>query len=155
MKLTIFTDGASRSNPGPSASGFMILNDNASVLVQEEIFNGTRTNNFAEYNAIILALRKAASLYGYGNDIELYSDSELVVKQLNGQYKVKDAAIKDLHKDASALAGKFTSCMFYNVPRENANISAVDKALNNLLDNINKDGASDVSKHMGKQDLLR
>jgi len=136
MDLYIYTDGASRGNPGRSASGYIILDDSNKLLSKEIFYDGRKTNNFAEYMAIIAALEKAAQLYGYENNIILTSDSELVIKQINGIYKVKDKHLKVLNKRAKNLAKSFKSCRFQNAKRANKYISLVDKELNRLLDKM-------------------
>jgi len=137
MDLYIYTDGASRGNPGKSASGYLILDSSNKPLLKEVFYNGRKTNNFAEYIAIIAALEKVAKLYGYENNLILTSDSELVVKQINGLYKVKERVLKKLNKRVIELAGKFKSCRFQNAKRENKYIAIVDKELNRFLDEIN------------------
>ncbi len=137
MKLHIYTDGAARGNPGPSASGYMILDIGGKVLAKGSFFNGVRTNNVAEYTAIIFALKKAGSDYGYDSGITLSSDSMLVVNQLNGVYKIKDETLRRLHAEAGSEAARFRSCVFISVPREEKHIMEVDKALNMLLDKRN------------------
>jgi len=134
-KITIYTDGAARGNPGPSASGYSIYLNGRQVAKGEKL-NGPATNNFAEYNAVILALR-----WCVGNlpnhkecDVGLYSDSELVVRQLCGIYKVKSEDMKKLNKIAKGLIKEFRGVKFQNLPREDSNISAVDARLNQLLD---------------------
>ncbi|MDE1824010.1 MAG: ribonuclease HI family protein [Candidatus Micrarchaeota archaeon] len=138
MLLTIYTDGASRSNPGESASGFQILDENSRQLLEKAFYNGIRTNNEAEYIAIIAALEAAGSLYGFENDVRIFSDSELVVKQITGAYKVKEAKLKAPNSKARALAKRFSSCILRNVPREDRHISQVDRHLNALLDDMAK-----------------
>lgn len=133
MKFEIYTDGASRSNPGPSASGFVIF-ENKRIVAQSFFYNGKKTNNIAEYLAIIAALKKVANEYGAKSEIKLFSDSELVVNQLQGNYKVKDEKLKVLYKEAKSIIAKFSRCEFSNVPRENKHISMVDHELNLLLD---------------------
>ena len=137
MDLYIYTDGASRGNPGKSASGYLILDSSNKPLLKEVFYNGRKTNNFAEYIAIIAALEKVAKMYGYENNLILTSDSELVVKQINGLYKVKERVLKKLNKRVIELAGKFKSCRFQNAKRENKYIAIVDKELNRFLDEIN------------------
>lgn len=134
MLITIYTDGASRSNPGESASGYQMLGNDGKMLIEKSFYNGIRTNNEAEYLAIIAALEAAGNLYGFQNDIRLFSDSELVVKQVNGTYKVKGDNLKALNLRARALAKRFPSCTLGNVPREDRHIKQVDKRLNLLLD---------------------
>jgi ribonuclease HI len=136
MRIVIYTDGAARGNPGRSASGYFIFDADHRLLFKEALYDGIKTNNFAEYYAVISALEKVAELYGYDNEIELFSDSKLVVNQLNGLYKTKTDHIKALNSQAMTLSKRFKRCAFSNVPRENEYISMVDKALNNLLDRI-------------------
>ncbi|MDE1822825.1 MAG: ribonuclease HI family protein [Candidatus Micrarchaeota archaeon] len=134
MLITIYTDGASRSNPGESASGYQMLDDKGKTLIEKEFYNGVRTNNEAEYLAIIAALEAAGNLYGLQNEIRLFSDSQLVVKQINGEFKIKGDNLKALNLKARALAKRFQACSLGNVPREEKHISQVDKRLNLLLD---------------------
>ncbi len=134
MLLNIYTDGASRNNPGKSASGYELLDSDRNTLMQKSFYNGIKTNNEAEYLAIIAALMAASETYGYDAEIDLYSDSRLVISQLNGVFKVKSHELKKLHKDAMELVGKFRACRLHNVPRENEYITRVDAELNRLLD---------------------
>ncbi len=138
MKFYIYTDGASRGNPGKSASGYMILNDKGKKLLGSVLYNGIKTNNFAEYNAIVRALERAKRAYGRGNEVMLFSDSKLVISQIKGIYKTKDAMLNRMRENVAVLAESFDSCSFANVPRENKDIKAVDKALNIFLDKIKK-----------------
>ncbi len=134
MKLYIYTDGASRGNPGKSASGYLIIDDSGKVIAKEVLYNGIKTNNFAEYMAIISALEKVAQLFGYDNEIHITSDSQLAINQINGVYKVKDKYLKELNKKVKELSSKFKSCTFSNDRRENKYISIVDKEINKFLD---------------------
>ncbi len=136
-RVVIYTDGAARGNPGHSASGYCIYVNGKRAASGAE-YNGVATNNSAEYNAVILALRwcaeniKARKAHG----IEVYSDSELVVRQLNGRYKVKSDEMRRLNHEAKSLAELFNSVKFGNLPRSNANIAEVDARLNRLLDEL-------------------
>lgn len=142
-KLTIYTDGAARGNPGPSASGFMAYREGSLVHRHFE-YNAIATNNYAEYKAVLLALRWCASSGGgSGLSIELYSDNELVVRQLRMEYKIKSKALKPLNDEIKDLANRFKGVVFKNVPRENMYIAAVDRALNELLDRIQKSGGKE------------
>jgi len=136
MDIYIYTDGASRGNPGKSASGYLILDSSNKPLLKEVFYNGRKTNNFAEYMAIIAALEKVAKLYGYENNITLTSDSEVAVKQINGLYKVREKHLKELNKRVIELAMKFKSCKFQNAKRENRYIAMVDRELNRFLDEM-------------------
>lgn len=153
MELHIYTDGASRGNPGESASGYYVFDNNYRLLLKKIFYNGIKTNNFAEYNAILNALAKVAEDYGFNNEVMVVSDSEVAVKQINGLYKVKSDALKVLNNRVKRIAKKFTKCTFRNVSRENKYISAVDRDLNRLLDKIKKDG-SEIYK-VGKEDMQK
>ncbi len=138
MLISVYTDGASRNNPGKSASGYAAFDGIGRLLFKKSFYNGIRTNNEAEYLAIIGALGATADKYGYGVDIILYSDSQLAVRQLKGSYKVKVPELKKLHSEATALLKKFRSFALNSVPRENPHITEVDAGLNLLLDRHEK-----------------
>lgn len=114
--LTIYTDGASRGNPGAAAFAYVIRGDGV-PLVEEAGCLGTMTNNQAEYTALVRALEHAARL-GAGHRLLVHSDSELMVKQMNGQYKVKNADLLDLYEQAKELAGQFEGVQLIHVRRE-------------------------------------
>ena len=114
------TDGGARGNPGPSAIAF-VLRDNNVLVASEGEFIGTATNNVAEYKALIKGVGFAKSL-GV-RDLTCYIDSELVVKQLNGQYRVKDENLKKLFKDVKALVLGFKSILFIPATRYSGGIS--------------------------------
>jgi ribonuclease HI len=139
-KVIIYTDGAARGNPGPSASGYSICDEHGKQVKGIVTYNGIKTNNFAEYTAVILALEWCTkNIADYKSlDILLYSDSEVVVRQLNGHYKVKAIGLKPLNEKARKLSGEFKSVTFKNLPREHSGIRRVDSALNALLDKRNK-----------------
>ena len=134
MTLYVYTDGASRGNPGESASGYLILDYRDKQLAKRVFYNGVCTNNVAEYKAIIAALKKAVAMANEGEELVLRSDSELVVNQLSGNYRVKDAKLRVLNTEAKRLLKKFGKRELLAVRRENRHISAVDKALNAFLD---------------------
>jgi ribonuclease HI len=115
MELTLFTDGASRNNPGEAGAGVFIMRDGAHL---EGIarYLGTTTNNIAEYTAAIIGLERALQLGA--SRVRLCADSELMVKQLNGQYKVKNEGLKPLHAQAKELIAKIGSVEVQYVPRE-------------------------------------
>ncbi len=134
--ITIYTDGAARGNPGPSASGFMAYENDRMIHGHSE-YNGKATNNFAEYKAILIALKWCESKYELGQlSITLYSDNELVVRQLNGTYRVKSLPLSALNREISKISRRLHSTEFLNVRRENPRIAAVDKSLNILLDKV-------------------
>ncbi|MGC8675963.1 MAG: RNase H family protein [Candidatus Micrarchaeia archaeon] len=137
MKLLIYTDGASRGNPGRSASGYSIYTEAYALLKSNVIYNGIATNNEAEYKAIIAAL-KAALEFGKDTEIELFSDSKLAISQLLGVYKIKSGELKKLNNEAKKLLGEFKSYKLSNPRRSDAHISEVDRQLNIFLDFMEK-----------------
>lgn len=130
-KLKIFADGGARGNPGPAAAGFVITNANDETLESDGVYLGETTNNQAEYQAVKLALERAAKYSP--TEINFYLDSELVVKQLNGQYKVKNAALKPRVEEIKMLINTFPKVSFSHVFR--AQNKLADKQVNIALDN--------------------
>ena len=131
----IYTDGASRGNPGNSAWAYIILN-NGIIETQNSGFCEFATNNLAEYSAVINALSDAQK-QGF-KDILLYSDSQLIVRQLRGEYKVRDRCLRNLYLKTNAIIKKLDSVSFENVPRSNKNISIADRMCNETLDAFQK-----------------
>lgn len=131
-KLISYTDGGARGNPGPAAIGGVLQNENGETVAEFGEAIGEATNNQAEYQAIIKALEKAQELGA--QEVEAYLDSELVVRQLNGEYKVKHANMKPLFEEAQGLVGKFKKVTFAHVFRED-NVRA-DELLNEVLDDL-------------------
>lgn len=130
ISARIFTDGASRGNPGPAGAGAIIESGDGAVEDEISEYIGERTNNAAEYIALILALQRA---YDLGKrEIELYLDSQLVVEQLLGKYKVKSSALKPLYEKATELISRFDSASVSHVHRaENAK---ADELANDAID---------------------
>jgi ribonuclease HI len=116
-ELTIHTDGASRGNPGDAAFAYTIER-NGAAAIEEAGRLGRQTNNQAEYAALVRALEHALRL-GAEHRVVVHSDSELMVKQMRGEYKVKNGDLRDLYDRARRLAGQFTGpVMFKHVRRE-------------------------------------
>jgi ribonuclease HI len=115
-RLTIYTDGASSGNPGPAAIGAVIRDGQGKVVSRISRSIGRTTNNQAEYRAIIAALEEAARLGAEKVDIK--SDSELVVKQLKGRYRVKKATLRPLYQEVVRLAGTLKAFTITHIPRE-------------------------------------
>ena len=136
MVFKIYTDGASRGNPGISASGYVVFDGHMKMIGERYFYNGKATNNAAEYKAVIGALEFVLGISGAEKDMELYSDSQIVVRQLKGEYKVRDIGLRELHGKALVLLSSFKSYKLFNVPREDKNISYVDRQLNHLLDGV-------------------
>jgi len=135
-QVKIFSDGASRGNPGPSAVAFMILGVDNRELKRYSRFIGVGTNNQAEYKALIGALEAAADLTD-GN-LTCYLDSELVVKQLNGEYEVRNLVLKGLWREVDRIKQRFRTVSFQHVPRTNMYIREVDEMVNEELDEVQK-----------------
>ncbi len=116
MELTIYTDGASRNNPGEAGAGVFIMRD-GKPLEKIARYLGTTTNNIAEYTAAIIGLEHAVALGA--SRVRLIADSELLVKQLNGIYRVKNEGLKPLHMKAKELIARIGSVEVQYTPREN------------------------------------
>ncbi len=130
MTIQINFDGGSRGNPGKSACGFVIQLENKSIDGGK--FLGIMTNNQAEYNGMILALEELEKQnIEYDEEIIIYSDSELLVRQINGEYKVKSKNIKPLFKQAKELLNKYSNIKVEHIKRE-FNKEA-DKIVNKIL----------------------
>jgi ribonuclease HI len=115
-RLIIYTDGASSGNPGPSAIGAVIRDGQGRVISRISRAIGRATNNQAEYRAIIAALEEAIKLGAGAVDIK--SDSELVVKQLKGRYRVKKATLRPLYQEVVKLVGSLEAFTITHIPRE-------------------------------------
>jgi ribonuclease HI len=115
MKIIINADGASRGNPGPAAIGATLKDGVGKLLASVSRRIGRATNNQAEYQAMIAALEQALKLGA--TEFEAYLDSELVVRQLNGRYRVKNAALKPLYQRAKELQGRFRRSVVHHIPR--------------------------------------
>ncbi len=116
MKLIINTDGCSKNNPGPAAIGAVLRDVKGNVKDTVSAAIGKATNNEAEYRAVIVALEKARALGA--SQIELRSDSTLLVNQLNGRFKVKAEGLRPLHLQAMLMLGNFRQTIIRYVPRE-------------------------------------
>jgi ribonuclease HI len=130
-RLFVYTDGGSRGNPGMAAIGIVILDENEQVLETYKECVGIKTNNETEYNAIIKALELAKK---YSKKVHIYSDSELVVKQLNGEYKITKDHLKLLFLEVEKMEKDFEEVSYSNVPRENEHIQEADCLVNKALD---------------------
>jgi len=115
-KLIIKTDGGARGNPGPAAIGAVIKDEQGHLISSFSQVIGRTTNNQAEYQAIIAALQRALSLEA--SHVDLRSDSELVVNQIKGQYRVKKASLRPLYLEVVKLASQFESFTITCIPRE-------------------------------------
>jgi ribonuclease HI len=130
VKARLFTDGGSRGNPGPAAYAFVLEAADGTVLDARGEPIGVATNNVAEYSALVAGLERAAEL-GI-DELEVVSDSELLVKQMRGEYKVKNRALQELVLDASRLAQKLHRVSYTAVRREQNELA--DSLVNEALD---------------------
>ena len=131
MSLVIYSDGGSRGNPGKSAYAIVVTQD-GEIIHEHSEFLGINTNNYAEYRGLIAAISKALELKA--DEVEFIMDSELVIKQMRGEYKVKSPNIMNLHQDARSLSSLIPKVSFTHVKRENQFVSRADALLNAEMD---------------------
>ena len=132
MKVIAYTDGASRGNPGPASYGAVVYDEQGNELHRASQALGRATNNVAEYRGAIAALEAALGLGA--NEIELRMDSELVIRQLSGRYKVRNPGLAPLHKRILALRDRFDRVRLTHVPREQNKVA--DALANEALDGL-------------------
>jgi ribonuclease HI len=130
VRARLFTDGGARGNPGPAAYGFVLETEDGTVLAAEGQAIGVATNNVAEYSGLVAGLRKAHELHV--PEVEVVSDSELLVKQMRGEYRVKNEALRALFVEASGLARNLQSVEYRHVKR--AHNELADRLVNEALD---------------------
>jgi ribonuclease HI len=130
VEATLFADGGSRGNPGPAASGAVLLDPSGNLLEEIGAYLGVATNNVAEWTALILGLE--AALNRGIRTLAVRLDSELVVKQLNGEYRVKHAGLQPLHSRARRLLDRFSEVDVRHVPRKENKLA--DSLVNRVLD---------------------
>ena len=114
--FVLCVDGASKGNPGHSGIGFLIYNETGDIIAKEARYIGETTNNVAEYTAVIYALKKAIDLDA--ESVEIRSDSELIIKQLNNEYQVRSNRLKPLYYKVRNLLSKLTTFSVVKIPRE-------------------------------------
>lgn len=136
-ELKIYTDGASRGNPGDSAWGYVILDEQENSITTQSGYIGRSTNNQAEYFAVIRALQRAKELTQ--SKVHLHSDSQLLVNQVTGSWKVKDDELQRLYRRVRSLIDQFKEVNFTHLPRENSHIGEADRLCNDRLDEIQDD----------------
>ena len=130
MRARLFTDGGARGNPGPAAYAFVLEADDGTVLDARGEAIGVATNNVAEYRALIEGLRRAVE--AGVRELEVVSDSELMVKQMRGEYRVKNRALQDLSLEAGRLARALGDVRYTAVRREHNELA--DRLVNEALD---------------------
>ena len=127
VKLVVHVDGGARGNPGPAAAACVVATPDGQALVEDAVLLGRTTNNVAEYRALLLGLQRARELGA--DDVEVIGDSELIAKQVLGQYKVKNDALRSLHREATAALRAFDHWSIRTVPRaQNADADALVNA---------------------------
>jgi len=140
QKLVIYVDGGARGNPGPAALGVVFCDEKGKVLKKYSQYIGKASNNEAEYQGLIFALKKAKSLLGKEKikkiPIEIRSDSELLIKQMRGEYKIKTPGIQSLFLTAWNLKIDFKNLKFSLIPREEN--KEADRLVNEMLDTQNR-----------------
>jgi ribonuclease H / adenosylcobalamin/alpha-ribazole phosphatase len=130
VKARLSTDGGARGNPGPAAYGYVLEAEDGTVLAAHGEAIGVATNNVAEYRALIAGLEKAVEV-GV-RQLEVVSDSELLVKQMKGEYRVKNEALRELATQASRLARQIGRVRWTSVRREHNELA--DRLVNEALD---------------------
>lgn len=132
--VKLYTDGGSRGNPGPSASGYVLFDENDKIVADEGVYLGVTTNNQAEYMALKLGLEAALKMGA--REVEVYMDSLLVVNQMRGVFKIKNRDLWPVNGAIKELVVKFAKVTFTHVPREHNKLAdaAVNRALDEHLD---------------------
>jgi ribonuclease HI len=130
VKARLSTDGGARGNPGPAAYGYVLEAEDGTVLAAEGEAIGTATNNIAEYSGLVAGLQRALELHV--PEVEVVSDSELMVKQMRGEYRVKNEALRELYEEAAALARRLETVEYRHVKR--AHNELADRLVNDALD---------------------
>jgi ribonuclease HI len=130
VKLVVHVDGGARGNPGPAAAGAVLSTPDGEVVDEASELLGFATNNVAEYRGLLLGLARAKALGA--TEVEVVNDSELIAKQVNGEYKVKHAAMRPLYLDAMAALRAFDTWSIRSVPR--AQNAGADALVNQALD---------------------
>jgi ribonuclease HI len=132
MRARLFTDGGARGNPGPAAYGFVLEDEEGTVLAAEGEAIGVATNNVAEYRGLVAGLAKAVELAVA--EVEVRSDSELLVKQMRGEYRIKNPALQQLSVEAGRLARQLSRVEYVHVRREHNELA--DRLVNEALDAV-------------------
>lgn len=129
-KVLLYTDGGSRNNPGPAAAGFVLKTENGQILKKGSKFLGTATNNEAEYKALLEGLKVAKGFSP--QHLDCFLDSSLVVNQLNGRFKIKEARLRRLVFEVKKLEPNFASVRYQHISREKN--KEADALVNKVLD---------------------
>ena len=130
QRLRVYSDGAARGNPGPAGAGAVLVEPSGQVVDRLGKYLGVQTNNFAEYMGLLLGLRRAHDLSV--REVEVFADSELMIRQLGGRYQVKSPSLRPLYEEALQLLNGFSRVKLVHVPREMN--SAADEMSNRAID---------------------
>ncbi len=134
--IILYTDGGARNNPGPAGAGAICYEGSKEIFAIKK-YLGDRTNNWAEYEAVILALTEAKKRKFVKREIEVRSDSLLIVEQISGHWKIKEPALKLQHANVRAILKDFSNIRFTHVPRgEN---KEADRLVNEAIDETSRD----------------
>src|SRR5882762_5031526 len=134
LLLHTYSDGGARGNPGPAAIGVVLCDERGKIVHEASKSIGHRTNNQAEYEALLFALQLARQRKA--RRLRCHADSELLIYQLQGSYRIKDAGLKTLSEKVKSLASEFESVTYRQIPREHPMIARADKLLNQTLNRI-------------------
>jgi len=129
-RVRVYSDGAARGNPGPSGAGAVLVEPSGQVVDRLGKFLGVQTNNYAEYMGLILGLKRARELGA--TEVEVFADSELMIRQLGGRYQVKSPSLRPLYEEALRLLNDFSRVKLVHVPREMN--TAADEMSNRAID---------------------
>ena len=151
MKVVVHVDGGARGNPGPAAAAAVISAPDGEVLDEVAVALGTTTNNVAEYRALLLGLERARALGG--TEVDVINDSELVAKQMTGEYRVRNPELATLHGEALRAFGGFERWSITSVPR--AQNAGADRLVNQMLDAAGDERPTEYAGYLRIDDLLQ
>ncbi len=130
--ISVYSDGGARGNPGPAAYGVILVDAKGAILTEYRAYLGETTNNVAEYNGVLKALELAVQ--AEAKEVDAFCDSELVIKQLLGQYRVKDPKMKQMYLKVKQVEQQLEKVSYNHVPRTHPKIQIVDLLVNQELD---------------------
>lgn len=130
QRVRVYSDGAARGNPGPSGAGAVLVEPSGQVIDRIGKYLGVQTNNYAEYMGLLLGLKRARELGVH--EVEVFADSELMIRQLGGRYQVKSPTLRPLYEEALKLLNDFSRVKLVHVPREMN--TAADEMSNRAID---------------------
>ncbi|MBI4971956.1 MAG: ribonuclease HI family protein [Candidatus Omnitrophica bacterium] len=134
LKVTTYSDGGARGNPGPAACGMLVIGERGEVVAEFKDYLGLTTNNVAEYCGILGCLKLAHK--AGAQEVDAYLDSELVVRQLTGVYRIREEHLRKLYDQVKKEEKNFLKVTYNHVPRTHPRIKHVDKLVNQALDEV-------------------